>query len=78
MNGNSLLKTSPENVWHMVRSTDFLPENTESEISLKVIASACNSLIIGVTSQTHEFQKGFIPSSSVAYHLNNGHIFDQG
>jgi len=54
-----------------------LPPYQESEVSFKIIQSVHNSIIVGITTQTQEFQKGFIPSSSVAFHLNNGHIYDQ-
>ena len=36
-----------------------------------------NSLIFGVTQKLALFQKGVIPVDSLAYHLNNGHIYDK-
>jgi hypothetical protein len=76
MNGDSLHKISTEAIWHTVRSKNCLFSQTLNEVSFNIIHSVHNSIIFGITTQSTEFQKGFIPSASVSYHLNNGHIYD--
>jgi hypothetical protein len=76
MNGDILHKISSEAVWHTVRSGNFLFRHTLNEVSFNIIHSVHNSIIFGITTQSTEFQKGFIPSASVPYHLNNRHIYD--
>ncbi len=46
-------------------------------VTFKIIGSAQNSLIFGISNKMDNFYKGAIPSQSISFHINNGHIYDR-